>query len=89
MFEVADWSVVAGTTSIAHSSLGKHHRALRIHYHPQFNRQNNDYDVGLLRTITDMDMTGKKEMASSCDRIENLSNSKTFLTKNKTKICHI
>ncbi|XP_047217959.1 transmembrane protease serine 6-like isoform X2 [Girardinichthys multiradiatus] len=58
MFEVADWLVVVGAVSIAQNSPGKRHRALQIHYHPQFNRQNNDYDVGLLRTITDMDMTG-------------------------------
>ncbi|MEQ2202108.1 hypothetical protein XENOCAPTIV_024424, partial [Xenoophorus captivus] len=71
MFEVADWSVVVGAVSIAQNSPGKRHRALQIHYHPQFNRQNNDYDVGLLRTIADMDMTGKKEMAPSSDRVEN------------------
>ncbi|KAM4568138.1 transmembrane protease serine 3 [Fundulus diaphanus] len=58
MFEVADWLVVVGTVSLAQNSPGKRHRALQIHYHPQFNRHSNDYDVGLLRTITDMDMAG-------------------------------
>ncbi|XP_014842339.1 PREDICTED: transmembrane protease serine 6-like [Poecilia mexicana] len=58
MFQAADWLVVVGTVSIADSSMGKRHRAQLIHYHPQFNKNNNDYDVGLLRTITDMDMTG-------------------------------
>ncbi|XP_015228359.1 PREDICTED: tryptase gamma-like [Cyprinodon variegatus] len=58
MFEASDWLVVVGTVSIANNSPGKRHRALQIHHHPQFNKQNNDYDVGLLRTITAMDMTG-------------------------------
>ncbi|CAN9513876.1 unnamed protein product [Ophioblennius macclurei] len=56
--EVADWLAVAGTVNIAQSSLGKRYRALQIHYHPRFDSRNNDYDVGLLRTITDMEMTG-------------------------------
>ncbi|XP_039475259.1 transmembrane protease serine 6-like [Oreochromis aureus] len=55
MLQVADWTVVAGTVSIGHSSLGQHYRALQILYHPDF--KDNDYDVGLLRTIIDMDMT--------------------------------
>ncbi|KAK9514179.1 hypothetical protein VZT92_027665 [Zoarces viviparus] len=58
MLAVADWLVVADTVSIADNSLGKRYRALQVLYHPRFNRYNNDYDVGLLRTITDMDMTG-------------------------------
>ncbi|CAJ1062791.1 transmembrane protease serine 9-like [Xyrichtys novacula] len=58
MLEAADWLVVVDTVSIADSSLGKRHRALQVLHHPRFNKYNNDYDVGLLRTITDMDMTG-------------------------------
>ncbi|XP_032374109.1 transmembrane protease serine 6 [Etheostoma spectabile] len=58
MLEVADWLVVVDTVSIADSSLGKRYRALQVLYHPLFNRDNNDYDLGLLRTITDMDMKG-------------------------------
>ncbi|XP_074539398.1 tryptase gamma [Halichoeres trimaculatus] len=58
MLDAADWLVVVDTVSIADSSLGKRHRALQVLYHPNFNKFNNDYDVGLLRTITDMDMTG-------------------------------
>uniref|UniRef100_A0A3B5ARU9 Peptidase S1 domain-containing protein n=1 Tax=Stegastes partitus TaxID=144197 RepID=A0A3B5ARU9_9TELE len=54
---LADWLVVAGTVSIAHNSPGKRYRALQILYHPRFNTSNYDYDVGLLRTITDMDLT--------------------------------
>ncbi|KAM9723131.1 serine protease hepsin isoform 2-T2 [Menidia menidia] len=57
MLEVADWLVVVGTVSIAHNSPGKRYRALQVLHHPDFNNRNNDYDVGLLRTITDMDMT--------------------------------
>ncbi|XP_068180637.1 transmembrane protease serine 5 [Antennarius striatus] len=57
MFEAADWLVVVDTVSIADDSLGKRYRALQVLHHPHFNRQNNDYDVGLLRTITDIDMT--------------------------------
>lgn len=59
MLEVADWLVVVDTVSIADSSLGKRYRALQVLYHPLFKRDNNDYDLGLLRTITDMDMKGK------------------------------
>lgn len=59
MLEVGDWLVVVDTVDIADSSVGKRYRALQLVYHPRFNRYNNDYDVGLLRTITDMDMTGK------------------------------
>ncbi|XP_028326241.1 transmembrane protease serine 5 [Gouania willdenowi] len=57
-YEAADWLVVAGTVTIAQNSLGSRYRALQILHHPRFNIHNNDYDVGLLRTITDMDMSG-------------------------------
>lgn len=60
MSEAADWTVVVDTVSISDSSLGKRYRALQVLYHPRFNRHNNDYDVGLLRTITDMDMRGTR-----------------------------
>lgn len=60
MLEVADWLVVVDTVSIADSSLGKRYRALQVIYHPRFNRYNNDYDVGLLRTITDIDLKGQR-----------------------------
>lgn len=60
MLEVADWLVVVDTISIAESSLGKRYRALQVLYHPRFSRYNNDYDVGLLRTITDINMRGKR-----------------------------
>lgn len=60
MLEVADWLVVVDTVSIADSSLEKHYRALKVIYHPRFNRYNNDYDVGLLRTITDINLKGQR-----------------------------
>lgn len=60
MLEVADWLVVADTVSIADSSLGKHYRALQVISHPWFNSFNNDYDVGLLRTIMDIELEGQR-----------------------------
>lgn len=75
MLQVADWTVVAGTVNIAHQSLGQHYRALEIHYHPDFNKEN-DYDVGLLHTITDMAMMGKREM--DCSIFHHLSSSSTL-----------
>lgn len=60
MFDVADWLVVADTVSPADPSLGKRYRVLQVFYHPRYNRNNNDYDVGLLRTVTDVDMTGQR-----------------------------
>ncbi|XP_069559839.1 tryptase gamma [Brachyistius frenatus] len=58
MLTVADWLVVVGSVSIAHTSEGKRYRALQILHHPHFNSHNNDYDVGLLRTVTDMELAG-------------------------------
>ncbi|XP_068613638.1 transmembrane protease serine 6 [Brachionichthys hirsutus] len=58
MLEAADWLLVVDTVSIADVSLGRRYRALQVLHHPHFSRQNNDYDVGLLRTVTDVDMTG-------------------------------
>lgn len=60
MLEAGDWLVVVDTVSIADSSLGKRYRALQVLPHPRFNKYSNDYDVGLLHTITDMDMTGER-----------------------------
>ncbi|CAB1456631.1 unnamed protein product [Pleuronectes platessa] len=58
MLDVAEWLVVVDTVSIAHGSQGKRYRALQVLYHPRFSTHNNDYDVGLLQTITDMDTSG-------------------------------
>nr|XP_040020666.1 transmembrane protease serine 13-like isoform X1 [Gasterosteus aculeatus aculeatus] len=52
----ADWLVVVDTVSIADSSSGKRYRALQILHHPRYDSYNNDYDVGLLRTVTAMDL---------------------------------
>lgn len=68
MSEAADWLVVVDTVNIADESLGKRYRALQVLYHPHFNTFNNDYDVGLLRTITDMDMKGNKQVAPSVSK---------------------
>lgn len=73
MFEVADWHVVVGTVNIAHSSLGKRYRALQILYHPLFSTNTNDYDVGLLRTITDIDLSGERWLHLSTELSKNTS----------------
>ncbi|XP_058503816.1 tryptase beta-2-like [Solea solea] len=57
MSAVADWLVVVDTVRIEDTSVGKRYRALQVLHHPLFNTYNNDYDVGLLRTITDIDLT--------------------------------
>ncbi|XP_030014298.1 transmembrane protease serine 3 [Sphaeramia orbicularis] len=57
LYDASDWSVVVNTINIADISPDKRYRALHIYYHPRYFRLNNDYDVGLLRTITDIDMT--------------------------------
>ncbi|XP_073781673.1 tryptase gamma isoform X2 [Danio rerio] len=53
----SDWVVVIDTLSVSDSSVGKRHNTLQIHPHPQFSEDNNDYDLCLLRTQTDMEMT--------------------------------
>ncbi|XP_062421434.1 transmembrane protease serine 9-like [Pungitius pungitius] len=58
MLVAADWLAVVDTVSIADSSQGKHYRALQILHHPLYDSYNNDYDVGLLRTVTAMDLSG-------------------------------
>ncbi|XP_035806855.2 suppressor of tumorigenicity 14 protein homolog isoform X2 [Amphiprion ocellaris] len=55
ILEAADWLVVVGTVSL--NSPGKQYRVLQIIYHPSYNNSSTDYDMGLLRTITDMDLT--------------------------------
>lgn len=60
MIAPADWLVVVNTVSLADSSLGKRYRALQLVHHPSYDDFNNDYDVGLLRTITDIVMRGKE-----------------------------
>ncbi|XP_077383940.1 tryptase gamma [Festucalex cinctus] len=57
MLQVADWLAVVSTVSIADASRGKRYRALQVLYHPRFNNRSNDYDIGLLRTIVNIDMS--------------------------------
>lgn len=58
----ADWLVVVDTVSIADSSSGKRYRGLQILHHPRYDSYNNDYDVGLLRTVTAMDLGGDRSI---------------------------
>ncbi|KAK2844923.1 hypothetical protein Q5P01_011582 [Channa striata] len=58
MHEVADWLVVVGAVSIADNSQGKRYRALQVLHHPNFNTEKNDFDLSLLRTVTDIEMRG-------------------------------
>lgn len=60
MLDAGDWLVVVDTVNIADVSLGKRYRALQVIPHPRFNKYNNDYDVGLVHTLIDMDMTGER-----------------------------
>ena len=60
MVHEEDWLVVVDTVSVADDSHGKRYRALQVLYHPRFNKDNNDYDLGLLRTVTDIDMEGER-----------------------------
>ncbi|XP_067304010.1 transmembrane protease serine 6-like isoform X2 [Pseudorasbora parva] len=56
MMQVSDWIVVVDTINVSDSSQGKHYNILQIHLHPQFSSTNNDYDLCLLRTQTEMEM---------------------------------
>ncbi|ROL41472.1 Transmembrane protease serine 6 [Anabarilius grahami] len=52
----SDWIVVVDTVSVSDSSQGKRYNTLQIHPHPRFSESNNDYDLCLLRTQTEMEM---------------------------------
>ncbi|XP_048009643.1 transmembrane protease serine 11E-like isoform X1 [Megalobrama amblycephala] len=52
----SDWIVVVDTISVSDSSQGKRYNTLQIHPHPQYSESNNDYDLCLLRTQTEMKM---------------------------------
>ncbi|XP_057691279.1 transmembrane protease serine 6-like [Corythoichthys intestinalis] len=58
MSQVADWQAVVSIVNIFKLYMGKRYRALQILYHPRFNTRSNDYDIGLLRTIVDIEMSG-------------------------------
>ncbi|XP_031432032.1 transmembrane protease serine 6-like [Clupea harengus] len=57
MYE-SDWQVVIDTVHLFDQALGKRYSALEIYPHPDFSEENNDYDLGLLRTASDMEMGG-------------------------------
>nr|XP_029499138.1 uncharacterized protein LOC115114771 isoform X2 [Oncorhynchus nerka] len=58
MLQESEWQVVVDTLSLTDTSVGQRYRALQILYHPSFSVNNNDYDLGLLRTVADIDMGG-------------------------------
>ena len=62
MQQAADWQVVVDTVRVTDSSLGKRYRALQVLYHPSFSKDNNDYDLGLVRTVTVIEMEGKRRL---------------------------
>ncbi|KAJ8332992.1 hypothetical protein SKAU_G00418880 [Synaphobranchus kaupii] len=58
MLQVSDWQVVVDTVSMTDSMPGRHYQALEIKHHPRFSSENNDYDLGLIHTATDIEMEG-------------------------------
>ncbi|KAL2084080.1 hypothetical protein ACEWY4_019598 [Coilia grayii] len=58
MIHESDWQVVIATVRLSDTSLGKRYSTKEIYSHPNFSEENNDYDLGLLRTATDMEMEG-------------------------------
>ncbi|CAB1333498.1 unnamed protein product, partial [Coregonus sp. 'balchen'] len=58
MLQESEWQVVVDTLSLTDTSAGQRYRALQILYHPSFSINNNDYDLGLLRTVADINMGG-------------------------------
>lgn len=51
----SDWHVVIDTVIVTQ---GKRYNTLQIQTHPKFSSDTNDYDLGLLRTETEMRMGG-------------------------------
>uniref|UniRef100_A0A3B4DEP9 Peptidase S1 domain-containing protein n=1 Tax=Pygocentrus nattereri TaxID=42514 RepID=A0A3B4DEP9_PYGNA len=49
----SDWQVLIDSIVVTH---GKRYNTLQIHPHPKFSVDTNDYDLGLLRTETEMRM---------------------------------
>ncbi|XP_053530957.1 uncharacterized protein LOC108278024 [Ictalurus punctatus] len=52
----ADWQVVVDTLIVSDVSHGQRYNTLRIHTHPKYSKQTNDYDLGLMLTHTAMRM---------------------------------
>ncbi|KAF4102689.1 hypothetical protein G5714_015572 [Onychostoma macrolepis] len=52
----SDWIVVVDTVSVSDLSQGKRYQTLQINSHPRFSLDNNDYDLCLLHTKTEIEM---------------------------------
>ncbi|KAK2903686.1 hypothetical protein Q8A67_008399 [Cirrhinus molitorella] len=52
----SDWIVVVDTVILSDPSQGKRYHIQQILLHPQFSKENNDYDLCLLRTQTEIEM---------------------------------
>ncbi|TRY53687.1 hypothetical protein DNTS_024428, partial [Danionella cerebrum] len=55
----SDWVVVVDSLSVSDPTQGKRYKTLQIHAHPGFSERDNDFDLCLLRTQTDMDLTDR------------------------------
>lgn len=92
MLDAGDWLVVVDTVNIADVSLGRRYRALQVIPHPRYNKYNNDYDVGLLHTVIDMDMTGERRgggvVAFVCVCVDLYWKRKTKKHETCQLICH-
>ncbi|KAM6968084.1 tryptase gamma [Aplochiton taeniatus] len=56
MLLASDWLVLVDTVSSTDTSPGKRYLAQQLLYHPNYSKEDHDYDLGLLRTTTDMAM---------------------------------
>ncbi|XP_077577642.1 transmembrane protease serine 6 [Stigmatopora nigra] len=59
MAEAGDWLAVVSTVNVAQPDLGERYRALQVLHHPRFDTRTNDFDIGLLRTIVEMHISGR------------------------------
>ncbi|XP_043113622.1 uncharacterized protein LOC122357978 [Puntigrus tetrazona] len=59
MKQESDWIVVVDTVSVSDPSQGKRYQTLQINTHPRFSLDNNDYDLCMLRTKTEIEMGGE------------------------------
>ncbi|XP_018582469.1 transmembrane protease serine 5 isoform X2 [Scleropages formosus] len=57
MMQPSDWKVVVGTVKVFESSLEKEYSALQIHWHPQYSTESNDYDLGLVHTASEIQLS--------------------------------
>ncbi|XP_072317101.1 transmembrane protease serine 6 [Eucyclogobius newberryi] len=57
MVDPAEWQVLVNSLSIGETLMGTRYRGLQVFSHPKYNSENNDYDVGLLRTARKIDMS--------------------------------